>query len=214
MKHPIATLVAAAALALGAATAADAQQYASTSKDVNLRAGPGRTYPVVAVLPPQMQVLVYGCIPSYTWCDVAAGPDRGWVYAGNLLYDYDNRVVILPSVAAVIGIGIATFIIDDYWRDHYIDRPWWPQRQRWYRPPPRPPVREHAPGYRPPPPRPHPGPVAPHVPRGPQDGRPMPPPPAQRVQPPPRPPQAQPAPQQQRPARPERREQREDRDRR
>lgn len=147
MKYPVAALIAAAALALAGADAS-AQQYALTSKDVNLRAGPARDYPIVAVLPPQVQVLVYGCIPSYTWCDVMAGPDRGWVYAGNLLYDYGNRVVILPSVAAVVGIGIATFIIDDYWHDHYSNRWWWPQRQRWYRPYRAPPVREHGRDYR------------------------------------------------------------------
>ncbi len=106
MKHPVAALIAAAALALAGASA-HAQQYALTSKNIHLRAGPGRDYPVVAVLPAQMQVLVYGCIPSYTWCDVLAGYDRGWVYAGNLLYDYGNRMVVLPPVAAIVGIGQA-----------------------------------------------------------------------------------------------------------
>ena len=147
MKHPVAALIAAAALAFAGANA-NAQQYALTSKYVNLRAGPGRDYPVVAVLPPQVQVLVYGCIPSYSWCDVLAGPDRGWVYAGNLLYDYGNRVVVLPSVAAIVGIGIATFIIDDYWHEHYHDRPWWPERRRWYHPAPVPPVHDHDRDYR------------------------------------------------------------------
>ncbi|HEY8050482.1 MAG TPA: SH3 domain-containing protein [Ramlibacter sp.] len=212
MKHPIATLVAAAALALCGA-AADAQQYAATSKSVHLRAGPGRDYPVVAVLPPEMQVVVYGCVPSYTWCDVEAGPDRGWVYSGNLLYSYDNGPVVLPSVAAVVGIGITAFIIDDYWGRYYTNRSWWPQRQRWYRVGP--PNRDHRPGVQPPrpgqPTRPGPGqrpgpgprvhPGAPRVEGSPQDTAHLPPPQQQRMQPAPQQ-RVQPPPRQQQPAQP------------
>jgi uncharacterized protein YraI len=167
MKHRILQLCAVAACALGFATTACAQQFATTSKSVHLRAGPGRDYPVVAVLAPQTGVTVFGCLSSYLWCDVAAGPERGWVYANNLLYAYDNREVILPSVATAVGIGIMAFMIDDYWHDHYVGRSWYPQRRRWIRPAP--------------PPAPHVGrPQAPHVEPGPQDR------PPQRVAPAPR----------------------------
>lgn len=137
MKRNIASLAAAGVLAL--ACAAQAQQMASTMKTVHLRAGPGLDYPVVAILAPGTPVSVYGCLPQYTWCDVLAGPERGWVYAGNLSYAYDGRTVILPGIAAAIGIGIAGFAIDDYWGHYYTDRPWWPERRRWYRPPHAPP---------------------------------------------------------------------------
>ncbi len=180
MKMRLTGFIAACVLALSGA--AHAQQFASTSKSVHLRAGPGRDFPVVAILGPRTAVNVYGCVPSYTWCDVESGPDRGWVYAGNLVYAYDNREVLLPSIAAVVGIGIAGFVLEDYWHDHYLDRWWWPVRRRWYRPPHVPPLRGHPPVRVPHPPRPpgagvhpppgagvHPpprGPVAPHPPSG------------------------------------------------
>jgi uncharacterized protein YraI len=45
-------------------------QDARTAKPVNLRAGPARDYPVVAVLPAGAAIGVQGCIADFTWCDV------------------------------------------------------------------------------------------------------------------------------------------------
>lgn len=151
MKPSIASLLAAAAVSL--APAALAQTAAWTTTSVNLRAGPAGVYPIVAVLAPRTPVTVFGCVPDYLWCDVAAGPQRGWVYARNIAYSYNNREVLLPGIAAVIGIGIAAFILDDYWRDHYVDRSWYPDRRRWVRPPPPPPAVRPVPQFRQPPPR-------------------------------------------------------------
>lgn len=143
MKH--AWAAAGLALAFGIAPiAVHAQQYANTAKWVNLRAGPARTYPVVAVLAPQMQVVVYGCTSEYRWCDVTSGDQRGWVYAGNLLYPYQNSYAPVATIGAIVGIGILSFILEDYWHDYYRDRSWYGQRYRWVRPPLHP-----APGVRP-----------------------------------------------------------------
>jgi uncharacterized protein YraI len=60
-------------------------QWAYTAKDVNLRAGPARDFPLVARLPRGLSVSVAGCLSDFRWCDVVAGPNRGWVYAGNLV---------------------------------------------------------------------------------------------------------------------------------
>jgi uncharacterized protein YraI len=108
-----------------------AQQYANLARDANLRAGPSRDYPVVAELPAGMSVWVDGCINGYRWCDVTVGPDRGWVYAGNIIYPYQGARVPLLNYGAVIGIGIVAFSVGDYWDNHYRTRPWYPQRQHW-----------------------------------------------------------------------------------
>lgn len=169
MKFLGAPLVAAVLAAFPLAVAA--QQPALTAKSVNLRAGPDRGYPVVAVLPPSAQVMVEGCMPDYRWCDVSFGYDRGWVYAGNLRYLYQQSYVPLPGIAPLIGIVVLGFALDDYWDHHYHDRPWYPQRRRWerfaypvhpapaphFRPAPRP--RAAEPGR--PPPQPHPRPEGP-----------------------------------------------------
>lgn len=147
------------ALALGALpVAASAQQLAYTAKHVNLRAGPDRYYPVIAVLPPSAAVSVYGCLPDYRWCDVSYGYDRGWVYAGNLRYPYQGGYVVFPGIAPVLGIAVFAFVLDDYWSRHYHDRPFYGERHRYEARPP------HSPAPHPAPyPAPHPAPYpAPH----------------------------------------------------
>ena len=138
------------ALLAGAPTIAYAQ-VAYTAKDVHLRAGPARDYPVVAILPAGVEIAVEGCLSGYSWCDVVAGPNRGWVYSGNIVYPYQGADVPVLTYGAMIGFGIVAFSVGDYWDHYYRDRPWYPQRQVWInrprsgfgaggRPPPQAPV--------------------------------------------------------------------------
>lgn len=120
----VALLAAAPALSI-------AQTMAATAGTVNLRAGPARDYPVVAVVPGGVGIEVQGCMSDYQWCDVIAGPNRGWVYAGNIVYPYENRQVPLLGYGAAIGIGIVAFDLGFYWDQNYRGRPWYGQRQRW-----------------------------------------------------------------------------------
>lgn len=140
MKHAV---LAAAALALAASShspqaLAQAQYPALTAKPVNLRAGPSRDYPIIAVLPNGFQVFVQGCLSDYAWCDVVAGYERGWVYAGNILFNYDNDMRPILNWGPVIGIGVIGFAFNDYWPRYYANRPWFGERHRWeHVPPPR-----------------------------------------------------------------------------
>jgi uncharacterized protein YraI len=177
MNHLKVLVLAAAALVLPVAANAE---LAYTAKTVHLRAGPARDYPVVAILGAGLAVDVQGCLQDYSWCDVIAGPNRGWVYARNIDYAYQGAYVPVINYGAIIGIGVVTFIIGSYWHDHYIDRPWYRQMPDWsHRPPraainPRPPQVGAQPGetqrpmptYRPPQLPPSPG----IVPRQPQVG--------------------------------------------
>jgi len=119
-----------AALA-GLPAASYAQQLGYAAKQVNLRAGPALDYPVVAVIGQGVSFIVDGCVADYRWCDVTVGQDRGWVYAGNIVYPYQGASVPLLSYGAVLGIGIIAFSVGDYWDRYYQNRPWYPQRQRW-----------------------------------------------------------------------------------
>ena len=67
---------------------------------------------MVAILPAGMQILVEGCLSDYRWCDVVAGPNRGWVYAGNIVYPYEGADVPVLTYGAVIGLGIITFSVE------------------------------------------------------------------------------------------------------
>ena len=158
--------------ALGALTAALAAlpgpiqaqgQYAYTAKDAHLRAGPARDYPVVAVLPAGFQIMVQGCVPDYSWCDVIAAQSRGWIYAANISYPYQGGYVPLLNYGEVLGIAILGFIVSDYWTDWYRDRPWYGERNRWINRPISP-----VPRFRPAPQAPHPGAVMPGPVRQPQ----------------------------------------------
>ena len=144
MKHlvPLALLVT-AVCALPCNAQAQGQ-LAYAARTVNVRAGPAQDYPIVAVLPAGFQLAVQGCLPDYAWCDVIAGPSRGWVYGGNINYAYQNTYVPVLDYGAIIGIGVVAFVLNDYWGHHYRNRSWYRDRQRWInRPAPAP--RFHAP---------------------------------------------------------------------
>jgi uncharacterized protein YraI len=131
MKH-LAPLALLAIATCGVPYPAQAQgPLAYTAIQVNLRAGPARDYPIVAVLPAGYALAVQGCLPGYAWCDVIAGPVRGWLYAGNINYFYQNTYVPVLNYGAVIGIGLLGFVLNDYWGSYYPDRPFYRDRHRW-----------------------------------------------------------------------------------
>jgi len=154
------------------ASGAQAQQTAQARFDVNLRAGPNQGFPVVSALYAGTVFTVLGCLGDFSWCDVQAPPHRGWVLANDLMVVEPNGNQAALNVAgAVIGIGVTTFILNNYWREHYYNRPWYGQSSYWngrplpyygrpgyhpppphYRPPPPPAYRPPPPHYRPPPP--------------------------------------------------------------
>ncbi|MFG1423280.1 SH3 domain-containing protein [Roseixanthobacter liquoris] len=125
-----------------------------TTADVNMRAGPDTQYPRVTVLPEGAPVEIFGCLSNQSWCDVAWGPNRGWVYGEYLALDYRGERVLVPEYAPVIGIPVVGFNFGNYWGRYYRGAPWWNQYNRWqyYNPRPRPGwgVPPPGPGPRPP----------------------------------------------------------------
>jgi uncharacterized protein YraI len=106
-------------------------ETAYTTKSVNLRAGPSRDYELVARAPAGVPVDVYGCVDDWTWCDVGVGDDRGWMYAGNLVYPYQGRRVVILGNGPSFGFPIVTFSIGSYWDNYYRGRPWYSRRSYW-----------------------------------------------------------------------------------
>jgi uncharacterized protein YraI len=142
--------------ALGVAMLAPVAAMAATAytnNAVNMRAGPNPEFPLVASLPASAAVEIYGCVEGYTWCDVQAGYNRGWVYADYLSYPYQNQPITVISGGPSIGLPLITFSIGNYWDNYYRGRSWYGNRSYWYGRPAnwwyRPAPRYHTPVVRP-----------------------------------------------------------------
>jgi uncharacterized protein YraI len=121
-------------------------QTAYTNRSTNLRAGPSQSYEIVARLAPGTPVAVAGCLNDWSWCDVTLEEDRGWVYAANLDYPYEDGRVPIITGGVYLGLPIVTFSIGPYWDSYYRARPWYGRRHYWELHPPLP----HGPwGHRP-----------------------------------------------------------------
>ena len=126
-KHwAVACLAVAAAIPLGASA-----EEAFTMRRVDVFAGPSSEYPVVASLPRNAGVDVFGCLSDWSWCDVGFAGDRGWVYALDLAVPYEGRRVVILDYGPRIHLPILAFSLNTYWDRHYHGRPWYGQRQQW-----------------------------------------------------------------------------------
>ena len=156
MKRPVLAWL--TALFLAAPVFAYAADGFATA-NVNLRAGPDTSYPLIATIPAGTQMAIQGCTDGWEWCDVIAFGNRGWIAGNYLQYNYLNQRVLVPAYGARIGIPIVSFVIGSYWDSYYRNRPFYRDRSRWYarpvphrppprpiqRPPPRPPVQQRPP---------------------------------------------------------------------
>lgn len=98
--------------------------------NVHLRAGPGTQYPILAQIRAGVFLEIFGCVAGGYWCDVAAGPARGWV-SGHYL----NRTMNGPPVVIMQQpFPVIVFDLSDYWGMHYRDRPFYGERQRYQQP--------------------------------------------------------------------------------
>ena len=111
--------------------------------NVNLRAGPDPSYPLIDQLEAGTEIDVQGCTDGWEWCDVIAYGNRGWIAGNYIQYQYENQQVMLPSYGAEIGIPIVAFSIGTYWDSYYRNRPFYGDRDDWY---------NHSYEHRPPPP--------------------------------------------------------------
>ncbi|MEW5421997.1 SH3 domain-containing protein [Amorphus sp. 3PC139-8] len=129
--------IAAIALAiatLGFAGAASAANTAIATANVNMRAGPSTSYPVVRIVPAGANVASYGCVADYSWCDVGYGGARGWVSASYLTTVVRGATVV---VSPTVGFPVVTYAPTTYWNRYYTAYPWYARGPAYYRPAPR-----------------------------------------------------------------------------
>jgi uncharacterized protein YraI len=134
------------ALSMTGALAAEAAPGFTTA-NVNHRTGPDTDFPSMGVIPEGEPVDIRGCLRDESWCDAIAGGNRGWVFSEYLAFSYRGQYTPLPDVGlSVARIPIVTFLANNYWRQHYVGRSWYTERDRWVKFKPRP-----RPGWRAPP---------------------------------------------------------------
>ena len=131
-------------------TLADAQYYGYTTRNVNVRAGPDRSYPLVGWLQDGTEIEIFGCLDTWRWCDIQGGVYRGWVYSGFLAYPYEGGWATILETGPESGLPMLSFTLDVYWDSFYTTWPWYDQWSWWasrppiyyrpWRPPQRPPV--------------------------------------------------------------------------
>ena len=89
--------------ALISAGSAYADTMATTTRDLNVRAGPGSQNPVIGVIGSGQSVDVNGCVQNGRWCTVAFEGGEGWVSARYLAGDFDaSQVVVTEQPTAAI----------------------------------------------------------------------------------------------------------------
>ncbi len=146
MRKLVAAVMAFAAMGVAAAHAAPGFSTAN----VNIRTGPDTEFPSVGVIPEGSPINIRGCLRDESWCDVIWDGNRGWVFSEYLAFDQRGEYVPLPDIGlSAVGLPVVAFVASDYWRRHYVGRPWYRDRDRWIVYKARPRV-----GWRPPPPGP------------------------------------------------------------
>jgi uncharacterized protein YraI len=123
--------LAASFVAIVAAPSLAAAQDAIVTADLNMRAGPSTSFPVVDVIPESAPVDVHGCLSGYSWCDVSSQGNRGWVSANYLSYAASGSYVPLIEYTSNVEIPIITYSVGSYWDTYYRDRPWYGRRSIW-----------------------------------------------------------------------------------
>lgn len=95
MNGMLRTLAVAGTLLAGLVLPASAQAYyAVTEGAVNMRTGPGVTYPRIATVPAGVQVWVTDCAPR--WCSITWRNKSGWV-ASSLLSGGQSATPVYPN---------------------------------------------------------------------------------------------------------------------
>jgi uncharacterized protein YraI len=118
-------------LAIAALPAAAFAEDAFTLQQTDIFAGPSSEFPQIASLPPNTEVGVAGCLSDWSWCDVTFANDRGWVWAGDLGYPYQNDRVAIIEYGPRLRLPVVVFSINTYWDAHYRSRPFFRERDVW-----------------------------------------------------------------------------------
>jgi uncharacterized protein YraI len=118
------------ALCFAAPAAMAATMQGFIVSNTTLKAGPDEQFPDVDNVGAGAEVMVNGCLSGYTWCDVSFQQDRGWISGQDLELLYQNRRVKVVEITTLDVVPVETFQVGVYWDEHYRDRPFYRDRDR------------------------------------------------------------------------------------
>lgn len=125
----IKTLTAVAALLAGTVIAGPASAFQGyVTNSVNLRAGPGTNYPVVARVSASRPLAINGCLQGFDWCEVQAGRYHGWVSGDYLEGEYNDDREYISDLGPEVNLPVINFEFGSYWDQNYRNRSFYKQR--------------------------------------------------------------------------------------
>jgi uncharacterized protein YraI len=127
-KVSLAVVALAAMFAYGGSASAD---EAMATANVNMRAGPDVYYPVITTIPRGAGVDIHGCLGEWEWCDVSWYGARGWVSSDYLATEYRYGQAPQRDYRWRRGVPVIQFSFNSYWDNHYRNRSWYRDRDRW-----------------------------------------------------------------------------------
>jgi uncharacterized protein YraI len=77
--------------------------------DLNMRAGPGSQYPIVATIQSNGAVDILGCLPEAQWCQVHWQGHEGWSYSEYLAITETGEQIFVPEARSVFDIPVIAF---------------------------------------------------------------------------------------------------------
>jgi uncharacterized protein YraI len=77
--------------------------------DLNMRAGPGSHYPIVATIQGDSAVEILGCLEAGNWCQVNWQGNQGWSYSEYLAVTETGEQIFVPQARSVLEIPIVAF---------------------------------------------------------------------------------------------------------
>jgi len=98
-----------AMMALPTVVHAAGPAIAYATANLNMRAGPGTNYPVIATVPRAGGVTVFGCTADFSWCNAAFANAKGWVSGRYLSYGGTGIHYGRPIPSAGINLGVPRY---------------------------------------------------------------------------------------------------------
>lgn len=97
------------AMLLSGAGLAQAGMVATTATDLTVYSGPGQDYPAVGVATRGSMGALDGCLASESWCRIDVNGMRGWVFAQELMVDYNGAPVIVQERRTELSVPVVSY---------------------------------------------------------------------------------------------------------